>query len=287
MNQIKLLALDLDGTLLNSRGKISEQNLQAIRAAEERGVLVTIATGRRFRDARPVGLEAELNAPLITHNGALTKYAETLETVNVSILNQEEASKVLRVGQNFCADAMVSCDPRGKGLLLYDNVSESNVPLQKYIAWSRRLHGDEAEEAMRHVSSLEEVLHSVEIVHISFSGSCASMIELQAALENELGDAVKVLATVYNAQNFTLLDILHAEASKGYGLKKFAEFRHIKPEEIMVVGDNFNDLEMLEFAGLPVVMGNAAPELLENPKYETTLSNDESGVAAAIERFIL
>jgi hypothetical protein len=182
---------------------------------------------------------------------------------------------------------MVSCDPRGKGLLLYDNVSESNVPLQKYIAWSRRLHGDEAEEAMRHVSSLEDVLHSVEIVHISFSGSCASMVELQAALESELGDAVKVLATVYTAQNFTLLDILHAEASKGYGLKKFAEFRDIKPEEIMAIGDNFNDFEMLEFAGLPVVMGNASPELLENPKYETTLSNDESGVAAAIERFIL
>ena len=284
---IRLLALDLDGTLLNSRGKISEQNLQAIRAAEEKGVLVTIATGRRFRDARPVGLEAELNAPLITHNGALTKYAQTLETVNAAILNQLEAREVLRVSRKFCADAMVSCDPRGKGLLLYDNVSESNVPLQKYIAWSRRLHGDEAEEAMRHVSSLEEVLHSVEIVHISFSGSCASMVELQAALESELGDAVKVLATVYSAQNFTLLDILHAEASKGYGLKKFAEFRHIKPEEIMVIGDNFNDLEMLEFAGLPVVMGNAAPELLENPKYETTLSNDESGVAAAIERFIL
>jgi hypothetical protein len=284
---IRLLALDLDGTLLNSRGKISEQNLQAIRRAEENGVLVTIATGRRFRDARPVGLEAELNAPLITHNGALTKYAQTLETVNAAILNQPEAREVLRVGRKFCADAMVSCDPRGKGLLLYDNVSESNVPLQKYIAWSRRLHGDEAEEAMKHVLSLEEVLHSVEIVHISFSGSCASMVELQAALESELGDAVKVLATVYSAQNFTLLDILHAEASKGYGLKNFAEFRHIKPEEIMVVGDNFNDLEMLDFAGLPVVMGNAAPELLENPKYETTLSNDESGVAAAIERFIL
>jgi Cof subfamily protein (haloacid dehalogenase superfamily) len=284
---IRLLALDLDGTLLNSRGKISEQNLQAIRAAEEKGVLVTIATGRRFRDARPVGLEAELNAPLITHNGALTKYAQTLETVNAAILNQPEAREVLRVGREFCSDAMVSCDPRGKGLLLYDSVSESNLPLQKYIAWSRRLHGDEAEEAVRHVSSLEEVLHSVEIVHISFSGSCASMVELQMALESELGNAVKVLATVYSAQNFTLLDILHAEASKGYGLKNFAEFRHIKPEEIMVVGDNFNDLEMLEFAGLPVVMGNATPELLENPKYETTLSNDESGVALAIERFIL
>ena len=287
MNRIKLLALDLDGTLLNSRGEISEKNLQAIRRAEEKGVLVTIATGRRFRDARPVGLEAELNAPLITHNGALTKYAQTLETVNVSILNQTEARKVLRVGRDFCADAMLSCDPRGLGLLLYDSVSEENVPLQKYIAWSRRLHGDEAENAIRHVSSLEDCLPEVEIVHVSFSGACAPMEELQNALEKELNGAVKVLATVYSAQNFTLLDILHAEASKGYGLRKFAEYRNIEREEIMVVGDNFNDLEMLEFAGTPVVMGNASPALLENPKYRTTLSNDESGVAAAIERFIL
>ena len=72
---IKLLALDLDGTLLDSRGKVPEANREAIRAAEDAGVLVTIATGRRFRDARPLGLELDLNAPLITHNGALLKFA--------------------------------------------------------------------------------------------------------------------------------------------------------------------------------------------------------------------
>jgi 5-amino-6-(5-phospho-D-ribitylamino)uracil phosphatase len=287
MNEIKLLALDLDGTLLNSRGKISDKNIEAIRAAEERGVLVTIATGRRFRDARPVGLEAELNAPLITHNGALIKYAQDLKTVNVALLDEAEAHEVLRVGKKLCSDAMISCDPRGKGTLLYDNVSRDNEPLQKYIAWSSRIHGDEAAEAVRHVASLEAVLPDIETVHISFSGSCANMEILKNALENELGDSVKVLATVYTAQNFTLLDILHAEASKGYGLKTFADKAGIAPENVMVCGDNFNDVEMLEFAGLPVVMGNASPELLENPKYQTTLSNDEDGVALAIENFIL
>ena len=77
-SMIKLLALDLDGTLLNSSGKIPEANKQAIKKAEEKGVLVTIATGRRFRDALPVGLELELNATLITYNGALLKYSQTL-----------------------------------------------------------------------------------------------------------------------------------------------------------------------------------------------------------------
>ena len=287
MSQIKLIALDLDGTLLNSRGEIPEQNIAAIRAAEERGVLVTIATGRRFRDARPVGIQAGLNAPLITHNGALTKFADTLETIDAALLNEKEAREVLHVGRKFCSDAMISCDPRGKGLLLYDNLSDNNIPLRKYLAWSRRLHGDESEEAVRHVESLEEILSEVEIIHISFSGMCAPMRELQNSLEKELNGAVKVLATVYSAQNFTLLDILYAEASKGYGLRKYAERHNFAHDEIMAIGDNFNDLEMLEVAGIPIVMGNASPELLEDSRFYSTLSNDESGVALAIEKFVL
>lgn len=288
MSQIKLIALDLDGTFLNSRGEISEQNLQAVRRAEEeRGVLVTIATGRRFRDARPVGIRAGLNAPLITHNGALTKFADNLNVVNVALLNEAEAQEVLRVGRKFCSDAMLSCDPHGAGLMFYDNVSPDNVPLQKYIAWSSRLHGEDAADAIRHVASLEAILPDVEIVHLSFSGACAAMTDLQNALENELGGAVKVLSTVYESQNFTLLDILHPEASKGYGVKNFAEYHGLTPENVMTIGDNFNDLEMLEYAGTPVVMGNALPALLEDARFFQTLSNDESGVALAIEKFVL
>lgn len=287
MSQIKLIALDLDGTLLNSRGEISEQNLAAIRAAEKLGVLVTIATGRRFRDARPVGIKAGLNAPLITHNGALIKFADNLETVNVAVLAETEAREVLRIGKQFCSDAMISCDPSGAGLMLYDNISPDNIPLQKYIAWSSRLHGDDASNAIRHVDSLTAVLPGIEIVHVSFSGNCAAMADLQNALETGLGNAVKVLATVYDSQNFTLLDILHAGASKGYGVAKFAELHNFEPQNIMAIGDNFNDLEMLEIAGTPVVMGNALPALLEDSRFHQTLSNDESGVAWAIEKFVL
>src|ERR671913_1929944 len=98
---IKLLALDLDGTLLDSKGMVTDENRAAIRAAEEAGVLVTIATGRRFRDARPVGIELELNAPLVTHNGALLKYAESLETVAASLLGLEATREIVRVGKQF------------------------------------------------------------------------------------------------------------------------------------------------------------------------------------------
>ncbi len=284
---IKLLALDLDGTLLDSKGQISEKNIGAIRLAEQRGVMVTIATGRRFRDARPVGLRLELNAPMISHNGALLKYAQSLKTVAASILPQEIIREILRVGREFGGDALLSCDPRGKGVLLYETVSAKNIPLQQYLAWSKRLHGDEAEEAVHHVESLEAAINEVETVHISFSGSCASMAELRIVLEHELMNSATILATIYSSLDFTLLDILPSDASKGIGLEKLAILNQLKAENVMVIGDNYNDLEMLEYAGTPVLMGNASPELLEREEFYKTLSNDENGVAAAIEKFIL
>ncbi len=284
---IKLLALDLDGTLLNSKGKIPEANLNAIRKAEERGVLVTIATGRRFRDARPVALEAKLNAPIISHNGALLKFAESLKTVDFSLINLETSLEILRVGREFGGDALVSTNPHTKGTLLYDTISADNIPLQKYIAWSKTFHGDEAEEAVHHVADLSEILNETEVIHISYSGKCAAMSEIQTLLQDELKDSVNILATIYPQLDFTLLDILPPDASKGIGVEKLAKLNNLTAENVMVCGDNFNDLEMLEFAGTPVVMGNASPELLENPKYFQTLSNDENGVAFAIEKFIL
>lgn len=284
---IKLLALDLDGTLLNSRGKISVENKLAIHQAEEKGVLVTIATGRRFRDARPVALEIGFNAPIVTHNGALLKFAESLETVEFSLLQTETVREILRVGKNTGGDALVSVDPHGKGTLLYDRVSDENLPLRKYIAWSKTLHGDDAEESVRHVENLENILDESKIVHVSFSGMCQAMAEMQKILEDELKDSVNILATIYPRLDFTLLDILPPDASKGIGVEKLAAMHGFSHENVMVCGDNFNDLEMLEYAGTPVVMGNAAPELLENENYHQTLSNDESGVAHAIERFIL
>src|SRR6476659_2465393 len=104
---IKLLALDLDGTVLNSRGEIPDENRKAIQAAESAGVLVTIATGRRFRDARPLGLQLELNAPLITHNGALLKYAQSEEIVACSLLSTELGLEIVRVGKEYGGDALV------------------------------------------------------------------------------------------------------------------------------------------------------------------------------------
>ena len=285
---IKLLALDLDGTTLNSLGQVPDANREAIRAAEDAGVLVTIATGRRFRDASPVGIDLGLNAPLITHNGGLLKYADSEETVHCSLLTTETSLEVVRVGKAFGGDALVSTDPHGLGTLLYDRISDDNIPLKKYLRWSESLHGVEiGRSGVAHVPLLEDTLADHEIVHISFSGNCGSMRELESTLNEEFQGNVTILATIYPTLDFTLLDILPPGASKGHGVSRLAELNGLTAENVMCIGDNFNDLEMLEYAGTGVVMGNADAKLLERPEFYTTLSNDDAGVATAIGKFIL
>ncbi len=284
---IKLVALDLDGTLLDSRGQIPDRNREAIRAAEGLGVLVTIATGRRFRDAQKLGLELELNAPLITHNGALLKFADSLETVAASLLSLDTTREVVRAGKKFGGDALVSADPHGKGSMLYDRISDHNVPLQRYLAWSQWQHGDDAEEAVTHVADLHDALPNHEVIHISFSGTCKPMEEMLEFLRDELAETVTILPTIYPHMDFTLIDILPPDTTKGTGIEKLAAIDGIAAEDVMAIGDNFNDVDMLEFAGVPVVMANADAGLLERAEFYKTDTNNDCGVAAAIEKFIL
>ncbi len=283
---IRLIALDLDGTLLNSRGEVSGGNRRAIARARERGVRVALVTGRRFRDARPLALQLGLDVPVISHNGALTKHANTLETVAVLLLPLEAAQDILRIGRERGADALVSDDAVGKGVLVYDHLSDNNQALAKYIAWSRRIHGDEGEEAIRRVASLPEYLDHAP-VHISFSGTVGQMQSLGESIKCEMQERVQVFSTVYAKNDFALLDILHPQASKGEGVAAAAEEYGLTREEVMAVGDNFNDLEMLHYAGTGVVMGNADVGLRSIEGFHATATNDEDGVALAIERFVL
>jgi Cof subfamily protein (haloacid dehalogenase superfamily) len=284
---IKLLALDLDGTLLDSQGDLSTENISAIRAAENLGVLVTIATGRRFRDARPPAMALGLNAPLVTHNGALVKYADSLETLAKTLLDTDISLEIVRVGKKLGGNALVSADPTGKGSLLYDTVSEENIPLLRYLEWSERLHGAEASQAILNVKDLETALKDHEVIHISFSGACAPMRKMLEFLRLELSDSVSILPTIYPHLDFTLIDILPPATSKATGIAAIAEAAGLGPENVMAIGDNFNDLAMLEYAGTPVVMGNADPDLLVRPEFYKTFTNNENGVAAAIRKFIL
>jgi Cof subfamily protein (haloacid dehalogenase superfamily) len=283
---IRLLALDLDGTLLNSRGELSERNFDAIRQARGVGVSVAIVTGRRFRDARPLAVQLGLDVPVISHNGALTKHATTLETVKALLMPLDAAREVIEAGLSYGADALVSDDPDGPGLLVYDHISDENLALVKYIEWSRRIVGDDPAEAVRCVPSLREYLDH-EPIHIAFSGRCEPMAHLAEGLRRQCGSKIRVLCTIYPKQNFTLVDVLHPGASKGTGVEAAAAELSITAEEVMAIGDNHNDIEMLHYAGIGVVMANAESQLLDAGEFFQTASNDEDGVALAIKRFIL
>lgn len=282
---IRLLAFDLDGTLLNSHGEITERNRRALEAARERGVKIAAVTGRRFRDARPIALELGLDVPVISHNGALTKHARTLETVSVMPLPLTVAREILHVGRQCNADLLVSDDHEGDGVLVYDHLSGANPALMRYIAWANRVHGN-GNSGVIEVDSLEDYLDH-DPIHVAFSGRCAPMAELERILQDQLGDIMKTFRTIYPRLDFTLLDMVHPQVSKGVGVAAAAQELAIERQEVMAIGDNFNDLEMLRFAGTGVVMANADEELKASPGLYTTLSNDEDGVASAIEKFIL
>jgi hydroxymethylpyrimidine pyrophosphatase-like HAD family hydrolase len=122
-------------------------------------------------------------------------------------------------------------------------------------------------------------------IQVMFSGPVARMREVEATLRalpqaNQFALAV----TEYESRNFGLVDVLHPACSKGAALAEWAALRGLGREEVMAIGDNLNDREMLEYAGLPVVMGNSVPEL-KALGWRETLSNDQNGVAAAIEAY--
>jgi len=281
---IRLIALDLDGTLLNSHGQLTEGNRQAIAAARARDVRVALVTGRRFRDARPLALELGLDVPLISHNGALTRHARTLETIALLPLPVSAALRALELGRSHGADPLLSDDLDGLGVLVYDKLSGENPALAKYVAWARRIHGDDG--AVQETSSLEEYLDH-DPVHLTFTGTCHEMTSLGKLIDDELGESAKVFSTMYPKLDFALLDVLNPEASKGTGVAAAATELGISAGEVMAVGDNYNDLEMLRYAGTGILMGNASLALRADTGLQTTGTNDEDGVAQAIEKYIL
>jgi len=283
---IRLLALDLDGTLLNSRGQLSDGNRGALQRARAQGVTIALVTGRRFRDARPIALDLGLDIPLISHNGALTKHVQTLETVSAQLLPLEIAREVLRVGRAAGGDVLLSDDPDGAGVLVYDHISGDNRAVTEYIRWARHIHDSDSSDAVRHVDSLEDYLDH-DPIHVAFSGRCAPMRELAEVLRTEIGPAVKVFPTLIPRRDFGLLDVVDARVSKAIGVAAAAAELGITSGEVMAVGDNINDLDMLSWAGTAVAMANAEPELHDINGVQLTASNDEDGVARAIERFVL
>lgn len=267
--------MDIDGTLLDSRTQVPEDNARAIAEAAARGIEILLVTGRRFDFARGVADALPCDLHLIVNNGALIK-SKTGETHQRLLLPAETARQVIELTPEFRSEASVFFDrPRARQVIL-ERVDWDDPVRGGYFRRNR--------EYIAEVAPLEACLDGDDPIQIMYVGACRKMRDAKHALEQlPIADAFTVAITEYEDRNLSLVDVLRPGVNKGTALAGWACRRGIPREEIMAMGDNWNDREMLDFAGLPVVMGNAVPGL-KSLGWSVTLSNDEGGVARAIRQ---
>jgi Cof subfamily protein (haloacid dehalogenase superfamily) len=274
---VRLIALDIDGTLLDSRWQLTEPNRAAIREATRRGIEVALVTGRRYDFALPVAQALGCALTMIVNNGGMIR-TDRGETRLRHLLAADVARRVLELCWAWRNGAAVIFDRPKANQLMLERLAEDDS--LRYAYFSRNL------EFIGFAEPLESCLIE-DPLQVMFSGTLAEMEEVERQLlESSVALKVRLTATKYPARNFAMLDVLPPGCTKGAALAEWAERQGLRREEILAIGDNHNDLEMLRFAGIPVVMQNSVPELKTFGWYETH-SNDESGVAAAIERFAL
>ena len=274
---IRLIALDIDGTLLNSRWEVSPANQAAIAEATHRGIEIVIVTGRRYDFALPVLRQIDSPLTMIVNNGAIVRTNDG-KTHLRHLLSKETASRILLATTSW----------RDAAAVVFDRPMANQV-IMEVIDWADPIRGGyyrRNREFLAEAHPLESCLDE-DPIQVMFTGEVEPIRLAEQTLRSVPFQADFSLAvTVYEDRNFSMIDVLHPAVSKGAALAEWAALRGIDSQEILAIGDNHNDLEMLSFAGVPVVMGNSVPELKERG-WHVTASNDEDGVAAAIDRFAL
>jgi Cof subfamily protein (haloacid dehalogenase superfamily) len=274
---IRLIALDLDGTLINSRWEISEVDRRALLAASERGIQIVVVTGRRPLAAAPYVAKIPCPVAIITSNGALIRTTSG-EVVYQDFLSRAVAHHVLDIAHEYRPYTVAIFHVPGHGQVIMQDNAIPEGPLGWYVKTSS--------DQLRQVPDLKAAIES-DPVQLMIGGPLARIEPAEALLRgSEAGPFVNLTWTKYPERNIALFDIMNRGCSKGRALKFWATRLGIPPGEIMAIGDNFNDQEMLEFAGLPVLMGNHIAGLARSG-WAITSSCEDSGVASAIETYVL
>ena len=269
--------MDIDGTLLDSRWQLPEANRAAIAAATRRGIEVALVTGRRYNFALPIALQIDAPLTMIVSNGAVIRTQDGATHVR-HMLPRGTAARVLELTQPWRDCSGVVFDRARENQIVLESLNMDDPIRSAYYTRNREFLG--------FADPLESCL-TEDPIQVMLSGNVARMREAEAVLRSASFTQEFALAvTVYETRNFSMIDVINPVCSKGAALAEWAALRGISRNEVLAIGDNHNDLEMLTFAGIPVVMGNGVAELKGFGWHETT-SNDESGVAAAIEHFAL
>lgn len=260
--RIDLIALDLDGTLLDPKEEVSPRNRAAIRRSLEAGVRVVLVTGRGVDMAIRVSRELNLNLPVICCHGALIKDFQA----NRTLLHQP-------VPLQYAVPMVDYAMENGLSIALY--AEEMFWRIQGSCVYMDDMLGP----AWREVGSFKEVLDAGAPTFMRFMG--AETVEKMMARFGDL--PLNFRREVW--YDFVECAVLSRNASKRTALARFCADFQIAPEAVLAVGDSRNDVPMLRWAGTGVAMGNAAQEVKEAVRY-VTASNREDGVALAIERFV-
>lgn len=279
---VRLVAIDMDGTLLRTLSTvISNRNAQALRAAQDAGVTVCIATGRRVAYTAPLleghGLRAD--TPLITSNGAVVR------TIAGDLLDRCHMES--RVARGICSllkpygSMVFTFDHPGRGELVLEDMEQAQGRIKLWVEANR--------DAIEVVKPLEHALiDGQDPIQGMVAGPIAKMREAEQALKaSQWADQSESTRTEYPARDLSILDLLPCGVSKRWALERLAARLGIDRREVMAIGDNWNDLGMLEWAGQAIVMGNAAPELRALGRlngWKQAPTNDQDGVAVVLER---
>jgi 5-amino-6-(5-phospho-D-ribitylamino)uracil phosphatase len=274
---IRFIALDIDGTLLDTRWQVPEANRDAIRRATDAGVEVALVTGRRFDFARPVIEQIDAPLTLIVSGGALVK-TRNGETLIRHLLPVEAARAVVEGTKGYRDATAVVFDRPRAAQVVHERLDIRDAHRRSYFERNRGY--------IVEVVPLEAAL-TEDPIQVMFSGGVRRMREVAACVRGlDAAPQVAIAVTEYESRNFSLVDVNGAGCTKGSTLAEWVARQGIARDEVLAIGDNFNDWEMLEFAGTAVVMGNAVPEL-KALGWPVTLDNDAAGVAAAIDRYAL
>jgi len=260
----RLLALDMDGTLLNSHGEVSERNRKAIRAALDAGIHVTLSTGRSLTGAHWCAEELDLTCPLIIYNGGMLA---------------DRAGNVLYSKELLPADALLAMEEgvkRGVTLCIWCGGKLYGHPLNERTADYVRFAGVEPLP----VESLEALARQG-VTKVLWYGTKEEIPAFWKEMEKAPFENVHATPS-----QPMFLEFFHGEVSKAAALERLGALLNVQREEMIAMGDGANDLELLAYAGLGVAMGNASP-LVKKQADAVTVTNDRDGVAEVIEKYLL
>jgi Cof subfamily protein (haloacid dehalogenase superfamily) len=274
----------MDGTLLPTFAQqLSSRVLAALRAAHDAGITIAIATGRRYAYTVPIleGLSLPAGMPLITSNGAVVRTLSG-EAIHCDYMQASVARQLCGLLRPFGA-VVFTFDRPGRGELVLEDLEQTHGRISLWVEANRN--------AIEVIKPLERAFdHGEDPIQGMVTGHIAQMREAEAALKaSPLADACGCACTVYPARDLSILDLLPLGVTKGTALARLAARLGVDRKETMAIGDNWNDVDMLEWASQAVVMGNAAVELRTIAKtrgWKQAPPNDQDGVAIILERVI-